>query len=86
MLTKLEADGVAVDVTPERELALPDPDDESFLGEAARSILPGPLHGDLAQRKSVVSTLTGSNRVRGKYDNLLDRPLHDPFTARRGAE
>jgi hypothetical protein len=48
-------------------------------GEAVRSILPGSLHGDLAQRKSVVSTLTGSNRVRGKYDNLLDRPLHAPF-------
>jgi hypothetical protein len=43
-------------------------------GEVARSILPSSLHGDLARRKSVVSTLTGSNRVRCKYDNLLDRP------------
>ena len=33
----------------------------------------------MAQRKSVVRTLTGSNRVRGKYDNLLDHLLHDPF-------
>ena len=34
MLAKLEADGVVVDVTPERELAPPDPDDEPFLGVA----------------------------------------------------
>jgi predicted nucleic acid-binding protein len=33
-LTKLEADGLAVDATQERELDLPDPDDEPFLGVA----------------------------------------------------
>ena len=31
---KLEADGLAVDATQERELDLPDPDDEPFLGVA----------------------------------------------------
>jgi uncharacterized protein len=34
VLTKLEADGLAVDATGERELDLPDPDDEPFLGVA----------------------------------------------------
>ena len=34
MLIKLEADGLAVDATEERDLDLPDPDDEPFLGVA----------------------------------------------------
>jgi predicted nucleic acid-binding protein len=34
VLIKLEADGVAVDATGERNLAVPDPDDEPFLGLA----------------------------------------------------
>ena len=34
VLTKVEADGLAVDATRERDLDLPDPDDEPFLGQA----------------------------------------------------
>ena len=48
MLTKLEADGVAVDVTPERELALPDPDDEPFLGVALAGLEEHPVTGNLS--------------------------------------
>jgi uncharacterized protein len=34
VLTKLKADGLAVDATKARDLNLPDPDDEPFLGVA----------------------------------------------------
>lgn len=34
VLAKLEADGLAVDAKEERDLGLPDPDDEPFLGVA----------------------------------------------------
>jgi putative PIN family toxin of toxin-antitoxin system len=34
VLTKLEADGLAVDATEQHHLELPDPDDEPFLGVA----------------------------------------------------
>jgi hypothetical protein len=64
--------GVPAAASPARHSSC---DSEHGSGEAARPILPGSLHGDLAQWKSVVRTRTVSNRLRGKYDNLLDRPL-----------
>ena len=48
MLTKLGAHGVAVDTTPERELALPDTDDEPFLGVALAGLVDHPVTGNLS--------------------------------------
>jgi hypothetical protein len=48
VLTKLEAGGLTVDATPERELALPDPDDEPFLGVALAGLVDHPVTGNLS--------------------------------------
>jgi putative PIN family toxin of toxin-antitoxin system len=47
-LTKLEADGLGVDATGQRELDLPDPDDEPFLGVALVAQVDYLVTGNLA--------------------------------------
>jgi len=48
VLTKLELDGVSIDATREQNLALPDPDDEPFLGVALAGRVAYLVTGNLA--------------------------------------
>ena len=48
VLTKLQADGLAVDATGTRNLGLPDPDDEPFLGVALAGQVDYLVTGNLA--------------------------------------
>jgi uncharacterized protein len=69
VLTKLEADGLSVDATGERDLDLPDPDDEPFLGVALAGQVDYLVTGNLSdypvERRQECAVVSPAQFMRG---------------------